>query len=1303
MPPEVKQFIGAINLDDPNEVIGKGFVRTARNIRWKGMQGNMRPEVVWGNVELVNSLLPGSGTNVTIGRHYDPINKRIFFFNYNSAGTHGIYIFNTLTDVFQRLVQVGINTSGDPLGFSANVIYNIDIIYGDSEQGDILYYIDTQLRPTKININRALTGGYGSIQRSFMDVAKEPADIPPYVVYEDDSTVTVNDLRKKLFKIKVRWVFDDQDKSVTSSQSELPLPYDALNTATDADPTKNCRLAIVYQTGPSNVKKIEILAALSIGNQFDDYFLVASIDKDAESIPDDDVSTLLFYNDKGYTNINVTESIQLFDYVPQTAKAQALLNGNVLGYGNVTEGYPNLTNFSNGTNTSSMVATVSPFFYGRFFSLLVVSQSGDSGFGSGEIHFVVRGRVTAGNVYSAYFEDGTVISYAATSGDDTAAVIEGLRVDAISEGFTIVSTGDNDLYITKTAAVLVRFLLQPYVNASTGENVQNNALAVYDWWSTHGFGLVYFDEKGRTNGAVYTDGFSVSSLPYSESNPPVDIPRFILSIYHRPQLWASYYQIVRTKDTTKSNLIQWISERTFKDTNTGGGQDAYAYVGIESLYTFVTKNPGTPLGYGFTPNDRIRFIKLLDGAGSTIQIYNNKDFEILALAIDPEINGIDYTGRFIKIKLPSTDGTFDFGSASFANYLVELYTPAQSVANGLDVYYEFGERYTIANQGTVNAFHQGQLQNQTSNLVTPATFELTKGDYYIKNRTIQTGQEIIYAVTAGSGSDSDAGRITIGLSPTSVSYSDPNITVGTSPYQNLIGFTLATNNTRQILTIVSGTYTFRIKGTLTIQFIGSLPGYAYEMFLQKNDGTKYQLVAPFDASQAGVYSFPVDVTFTMTTGQKIFIFGWSLGGNDNDRSFETTNLTITREASFTQRCIDPNFSDFFPSKVNSNGRAFPYDENSNQVNYPVMVRWGGLYQSDTNLNATNRFYPEHFVEFNRAKGSIQRLGVFENMLTIFQERKSAVTGIYSRYIQSNDGDNQLTTTNSILTSNNYQYYAGDFGCGNQPDGIVQSGFVYYMVDPVKGKILRLSKDGYTDLGELYKVQTWAGANLVNYLSNYDYSYGGISRVTGTFNIWPDKTGEYMLVAQAGVSGAVQIVGETLSFDESGNAFTSFYDFAPDCILCAENKLYMWQNGELWRVQEVSNAASFFGFVKTASLTIVFNDSAAVKKVFNAIGYQSNRIWAAPLRTDVVTNSVNYQNVLPQESLIMDDDFDSTDNPSRYAAFNRDMNSMADEEIALWEGNYLVGNLIVVKLSLADGVESYLFSPYITYSVDPRNF
>lgn len=1299
MPTEIKQLIGALDLDSSLETIGKGFHRDARNTDFEGVPPNRRAKIKPGNVAITNSLLPATDVNKTICRKYDPITKRIFFLNYNSGGKHGIYLYNTIAGTFQRLVEVGINTIGDPLAFTAESHTNIDIIYGDSTQGDILYYVDSLGRPSKININRALAGGYGNIQRSYLDVAKEPADIPPYVVYEIDPSNTINNLRKKLFRIKVRWVFDDQDKSVTSSQSVMSIPYNAFDQATDTDPTINCRLAITYQTGPSNVKKIEILVSNSLGNVMSDFFEVASIDKSISGIPDNDVATYLFYNDKGYNDILVKDSIQLFDYVPQVVGAQTLLNGNTLDYANITEGYPNLTNFSDGTNTSTIIPGQTPYYFGNYFSSFVGNQSGKSGFGTGNIHIVIRGIIIspafALDTYYVYFTDGSSISYTLSVGDDAAAIIAGLRSNAITNGFTIVSVGANDLYITKTNISLARV----FISSSYSYNgLLNTSFNAYDWSSNNGFALIYFDQKGRTNGAVYTQGFSVQSSPYTEGTPPSDIPNFTISIYHLPPDWAYYYQWVRTKNLSKQNMVQWISDRTFKDEVALAGLVKYAYLSIESLNAFVKANPGSPLTYGFTPGDRIKFYKRYNSDNSTAYLYyNTKDFEILASLLDPTINGTIRTGQFIKILLPATDGAFDFGNG-FDNYFIELYTPAQSVANNLNTYYEFGERYAIGNPTLNTRFHQGQTQNQAPSTNTPATFVFTKGDYYIRLRGIQTGNIFLYSIpTGGINADGFLGptRVLIGLNFISQTYSDTNITTQSVVLANVPGFD-GTSDSRWFIKANINT-TFHVQGTIAINFPAEKLGDSWAIYYQNRYNEIFYLVPFFDASNAGTYRFTINTSITLEDDH-IFLIAASLGGA-RQINFLSSDISFTIDHVISQRCIDPNFSDYFPSKVNSNGRAFIYDSNANRVTYPDMYRWSLAYQTNTNINQTSRFYPENFDEANRMYGAIMKMAQLGNELIFFMERKIGHTGVFQKFITDSGGNTSLITTDTIITNNNVQYYKGEIGCGNQPTGVIQSDFAFYGTDPIKNIIWRLSLDGITDLTELYRTKTWASANLPKYLNPGAYQFGGNQKVLGAYHLRPDNIGEYLLLAQ----GTALVPGETFAFEESNNSFTGKIDIDCDTIVSAENVLYAFKNGVLWKESTANAYAVFFNTQYTASITLVFNDSEAVKKIFNALAYQSNQTWTAPTKGDVKTNTVNSQTFLQQESLIMNQDFDVLENPNRYASFNRNQNSSTDPILSLWEGEYLCGNYIVIKLSIIYNGFSFIYAPFVTWQKDPRNF
>lgn len=1283
-------FAGVLNYDDPDEVMPSVHHRDALNIVFRGTQPNLRAENTPGTREKTNPFLTNDDNNLTIGRLYDPVKKRIYIFNYRGDDKKAIYMFDTVAQSFVRIAEEGVNAEAGALGFTEVPIINANIIYGDSVQGDILCYLNSQGVPKKINIQRAISGGYGVIKGSYMDVAAQPADRPPICVYENDTNNTVNNLRKRLFRFKIRWVFDDNDKSVTSSQSEMLLPVSPFDQAVDSDPTRNCRIAVTYQTGPENVKKIEIIASNSLGNVMSDWYLVASLDKDVSGIPDNDIATFLFYNDKGYQNINIDESNQPFDWVPIAAGTQALLNGNVLSYGNITEGYPNLTNFSNGTSTSTISSTYTVSYSGVYYYNLVGGQQGKSGFGTGDIHISVRGLIAQAlgsvDTFTVYFTDGTNISYTVASGDDSAAVIEGLRVDAIVKGFTIISTGNNDLYIFKLATSLARtYIASNYVLNS----LFDSSFFAYDWSSKYGFGLVYFDDKGRTNGVVFTDGFSVQTIPYSENNTPSDIPLLQATVYHRPPDWAYYYQWVRTNNLSKQTFVQWISDRTFKDNTAVTGLVKYAYISIESLNSFKSSNPASPLGYTFTSGDRIRFFKRYNGDGTTANLYgNSEDYEIVASPSDPAINGLTRTGQFVKIVLPSTDGTFDFGTG-FDNYFIELYTPAQPVANNLNLYYEFGERYAIGDPTLSTRFHQGMLQNQTTDLVTPATFEWMKGDNYVRLRAIQTGNVYTYAVASG-GTGGSIDTILIGLNFQSSTYNDPNITSQSCPFVSLTGSFNPGADSRWHLKAVA-VATFRIKGTITMTFTEASDGDSWRVYTENRFGERMNVVSTFDASGASTYSFDIDASITLED-DRIFLIAASNVSRARNVTFSATNITYTIDHVINQRCIDPNFSDYFVSSVNSNGRPFGYDPNANQVTFPVMYRWSLAYQTNTNINQTNRFYYDNMDEVERSYGSLQRMMSRGRVLSFFQERKCAWTAVYNKAISENLGGNQLITTDSIITKNNVQYFDGDFGVGNQPDSVVQSGFVYYFVDPVKGKQLRLSRDGLTDLSELYKTQTWGALYIPQYLVANNYPYGGVSRITGTFNVRKDNVGEYLCVLQPGTFGDLVIAGQTMGFDETKNSFTSPYSFAPECIVCAENTLYSWVNGRMYIHDQTAAGTmnKFYGVSYDSFITRAFNAGLIGKKSWESLTEVSNSIWDCP---EIYTNSMSYGDT-PQRSNLISQDFENIE--SNYSAsFMGDINS----EGGIANGDVLKGNLMVIKFRAANPNSLATLSAINLYFID----
>lgn len=1279
-PPDIKQFSGIMNTDDPNEVIGANQHKIAFNVRFQ--EG--RAEGINGTVLLTNTYLPATGTNECIGAFYDQLKQRIISFNYNSGGLHAIFLHNLKTGAWSRVALVGYNTDGDILGFTLEgVIYDAKILYGDEEQGDILYFNNSQKQPCKINIDRALSGGYGTIKRSFINVAKEPPLMPPAVVYGDDGTVTVNNLRKKLFKFSQRNHFDDLDKSVPSTHSEVPLPVNYTDTAIDKDPTKNCKISIVIPTGAANVKKLEILGSAAgksntdgtvDPNVFSDFFSIVTLDKAALSIPDNDLYTYTFFNNEVYDTIDQKEATQLYDLVPLEANALEFLNGNVPIYAGIKEGYNPATLLGSVTSASTISArsTQYPFIF-------LTNQSGDSGFGTGNIHAVLIGAITVGQIFNIYTTNET-ISFTATVAT-TSNVITGLSAAAVTLGFTAVSSDTENLVITKTGESLLRSLATN-INIAVGDSF------VYDWNSRYDFAIEYEDAQGRSCGGVKNPTMSVQTANYTETTGTPNIPKIPLSISSRPPIEAVRYKILRSRNLSKLNFIYWVTDRTYKDSE-------FAYIGIENLNRFIKENPSSGyLAYSFSTNDRIRFVKKLSGTSS---IYTNEDFEIQGQVFNPEINGIVQEGQYLKISLPATSGSFDFGTYAFFNYFIQLYTPALSVSEGLNFYYEFGERYAIGNAGTVNAFHQGMIQNQTPDLVTPATFEFTKGDFYYRNRVIQTGGDFNYTLNAGNIS---AGRHTLGATFIDRSFTDANITTGSSPLQDLSSWTFASSS--RALIIMGGsapTTTFKAKGTVTVD---PLYGANYRFFFQDKNGLMTYVNAITSIGEESVTQL-IDCSFSLNASNHISALGWSDPDFSNAKTFSATELKITVDNPFTVGIIDPNFSDYFESGVNSNGRAWIVDPNAAQVYNPTALRWGLSYQINTNINQSNRFYPLNFDEVDRSKGDILRMKVREMMLLFFQSRGVGQKGIYSKFLQSKDGANIITTTDEIITPNNVNYYDGEYGLGNQPTSLVSGKSQDYFADPVRGYHVRRAADGLTPISELYKGEFYIRGLITPFNNTWTRTGGGNAKILGCYDYLEEQ---YMCFFQGGVNGEQTILASALSFNEKRNGYCSFYDtinggLAPEWVLSAEEDIYMWKNGQMYVQNDAGASRTLLGDVFYPSVTPVFNKDIAIKKTYKVIGYQSNRIFVSDTNGDIKTSAINTQTGLQQISQLKSVDYEVEEN-LRYANFLQDANSRTDAQLALLEGDDLTGVWIECKLIYKGSDSSYLYLPYIEFQLSPRN-
>ena len=400
-----------------------------------------------------------------------------------------------------------------------------------------------------------------------------------------------------------------------------------------------------------------------------------------------------------------------------------------------------------------------------------------------------------------------------------------------------------------------------------------------------------------------------------------------------------------------------------------------------------------------------------------------------------------------------------------------------------------------------------------------------------------------------------------------------------------------------------------------------------------------------------------------------------------------TELLSVPYATATLNIMDENYSDFFLSAVNDNGRGQLIQSNARQLYFPATDRVSLAYQENTDINQTNRFLFNNFTDYDRSFGDIFKYSIKDRYKIVGQRFKIGRVPIFNQISKDSNGNQLLASTSSLL--NPINYYAGDFGVGTAPASWVSYGYADYFFDNIRGIWCRLSQDGITDLSVKYKVNSWATVQA-------PLRTGEEFTIYGMF----DSKSNYCFMA---LEATDDEPAYTLSFDEKNNAFKAFINCHPKMACTLGTLLITFNEDGLW-THDSGTYNNFFGVQYGSSVSPVFADQPAIKNTYNGIGYQSNKIWASPTNGDIQTSNINPQTLLPTISNIKSVDYDLQENVY-VAAFNRDANSMSDAQLAVVEGDFLKGVWVKCKMTVpaaSANVLVFLNIPYVTKSVSQRN-
>jgi len=732
-----KLLIGGMNMDDSNTLLDPKEYVHSTNMRFatsengkvgelQKIEGNVKKAYFYLNSANINSL--PTGLNRTIGTYEETNKRRLYFFNYNSNGNHGIYCYDAN---IEAIYIVLLNTQVDGgLSFSAD-------INSIAKLGDLLYWAVGTNEQRRVNVEAGikLNHSYYSttvlpyildpltnnkIAQSVISLIRNPPAIALTFVKSTDSNYNNNFIGGNAFQFAYRFVYRDYETSVLSPFS-ITCNYNA-NGQTDNKVTITMPLTQQIQ---QDVLGIDIIVKNLLDNKCS---VIKSYNRTTDSATfaahnaGTTAISLGFYNNIiGYSLDDATATKQ-FDAIPITsgaleiARNRLFLGNNYLGYD--TPLTTTLT-ASATTLTSGATTTTADWWYIKYifdydsggvpryrikFLLNITGLTSNNGFYYTNSYLPAGTWPNAG-IYSPppsnnqgnypttidYSQFNTVDNYLGTSAISIMAWINlngggswsGPGIDPI----TGLPLALQDLVDGTPINLTGNTSFNPVAQTVTVTNVPAATLSgipLFKSNSSYKIGVVYYDYAGRKCGVITNNSLNIPTRDRRYDSPAyTNAIAWTISNTNIPY-WAYYYSIVISKNQTTDFFLQFKSNDygyVSKDDTGGYKINNVPYsstyfglaISLKSLYT-------DKLGYSYQEGDILKFYKYTGDAPVFLKVK-------------------DVYSNYVIVDL------LDIGNLTSSTQinLCEIYSPSATSID--DYYYEQGNLYKITNPTLTNRAH----------------------------------------------------------------------------------------------------------------------------------------------------------------------------------------------------------------------------------------------------------------------------------------------------------------------------------------------------------------------------------------------------------------------------------------------------------------------------------------------------------------------------------------------------------------------------------------------------------------------
>jgi len=775
---------GAMNMDDDARYVrsSEGQVVERVNLRPNSIDGNRwLNRKIKGN-ELISIethtglpfVLPQRGENKCIGWCKDYQSDAIIYFIYNSLSWHCILRYyqkeKSIEKIWYERPELGFEDTIVKAFVADKMLY-----WCNGEQSLKSFIIDWAVKyhypAYTIGDDKSYSDlGTLDLEEVILPMCKRPPQFKLELEYTstgvdpDDPTIPIifNNLRRRMFQFKYKYVYLDGQESAYSPISKVPLPPDEVSITgewNDEIITNNA-IQITYNTGNNYVKKIvfsvrECQDRTAIG----DFYIFKEIEKfkkDHTKVIFDDLlqSDVYFLNTQKLENINTEINNRYCDDIPLSASDMLLLDGKYTSLAMPVKGY-DLVDVDYDLEAVEEIVEATQ----QSFNMAVTKQT--KSFYGKEILIEIPSLFYANAVYAISFVDvdgvahnvqintaGAYAGYPDSMADDFATAF---LADSVEDLLTAEGQGSK-VYLLFWNAFPTSIVAEVFPFAALPQPVYKNLKR----GQYHPFVIIYNDGFGRYNIA---QGDKELFSPYEDfvENKTVNCK---ISINNKPPIWATTYRIGYLPNKSYTWFLQLPYVECF-DKN----KSSPDYEDVPDGYYFLRINQAIDRWRDIYPNLYVSAYVFQEG-DRVRSVCHTETYEILREFTVTKQDDSTETGYLINIDLSDADNTIT---------LLEIYRPNPSISALStaynNIFYETGDEFEILDAGLDTRRHDGdtaQTLDVNNNPSTPAILTLDFGDTYLRGRMgiepddseTPTTVEDLHYTDFFTSSGIDIGRIT---------------------------------------------------------------------------------------------------------------------------------------------------------------------------------------------------------------------------------------------------------------------------------------------------------------------------------------------------------------------------------------------------------------------------------------------------------------------------------------------------------------------------------------------------------------